>query len=102
MRGSLLIRVDYGDELIENSVKAVFVDTDGMSALDSKIGDLVQNVTEAELVYQVRPSCSMSFLADDIRNHSAVSGTGQLWTEPIRLGSDHTISTTDQTSQWPL
>jgi len=34
-------------------VKAVFVDTDQVPALDSKTGDLVQNVPEAKLVYQV-------------------------------------------------
>lgn len=35
------------------SVKAVFVDTDNVPALDSKVGDLVQNETEAVLVHQV-------------------------------------------------
>jgi hypothetical protein len=34
-------------------VKAVFVDTDRVPAVDSRVGDLVQNETEAELVYQV-------------------------------------------------
>ena len=36
------------------SVKAMFVDTDGVPALDSKVGSLVQNEPEAKLVYQVR------------------------------------------------
>ncbi len=35
------------------SCKAVFVDTDLVPARDSKVGDLVQNETEATLVYQV-------------------------------------------------
>jgi DNA replication ATP-dependent helicase Dna2 len=35
------------------SRKAVFVDTDTLPALDSRVGDLVQNVTEAELVRQL-------------------------------------------------
>lgn len=34
-------------------VKAVFVDTDLVPAMDSRNGDLVQNPTEAKLVYQV-------------------------------------------------
>lgn len=33
--------------------KAVFVDTDMVPAEDSRIGDLVQNATEARLVFQV-------------------------------------------------
>lgn len=32
--------------------KAVFVDTDSLPAHDSRVGDLVQNTTEANLVYQ--------------------------------------------------
>jgi DNA replication ATP-dependent helicase Dna2 len=35
------------------SCKAVFVDTDALSAQDSRVGDLVQNEVEANLVYQV-------------------------------------------------
>lgn len=35
------------------SCKAVFVDTDLLAATDTRIGDLVQNPTEASLVYQV-------------------------------------------------
>lgn len=35
------------------SCKAVFVDTDLLPARDTRIGDLVQNPTEASLVYQV-------------------------------------------------
>jgi len=35
------------------SCKAVFVDTDAVPAQDSRVGDLVQNEVEANLVYQV-------------------------------------------------
>lgn len=31
----------------------MFVDTDGVPAAESKVGDLVQNVVEAELAQQV-------------------------------------------------
>ena len=34
------------------SVKAVFVDTDRVPGYDTRVGDLVQNEVEAELVYQ--------------------------------------------------
>ena len=44
-------------EILPPSVKkAVFVDTDNVPALDSRVGDLTQNVTEAALVYQVTES----------------------------------------------
>ena len=36
-----------------NSCKAVFVDTDSLPAPDSRVGDLVQNLTEANLVHQL-------------------------------------------------
>lgn len=35
------------------SCKAVFVDTDQVPARDSRVGDLVENQTEARLVYQI-------------------------------------------------
>ena len=35
------------------SCKAVFVDTDGLLALDSRVGDLIQNEKEAELLQQL-------------------------------------------------
>ncbi|KAJ7459871.1 AAA domain-containing protein [Mycena latifolia] len=41
------------DRLMSESCKAVFVDTDGVPAQDSRVGDLVQNEVEANLVYQV-------------------------------------------------
>ena len=36
-----------------SSCKAVFVDTDLLPAPDSRVGDLVQNEVEANLVFQV-------------------------------------------------
>ncbi|KAJ7109745.1 DNA replication factor Dna2-domain-containing protein [Mycena crocata] len=41
------------ERLMSESCKAVFVDTDGVPAQDSRVGDLVQNTVEANLVYQV-------------------------------------------------
>ncbi|KAJ7505308.1 DNA replication factor Dna2-domain-containing protein [Mycena galericulata] len=41
------------DKLMAESCKAVFVDTDAVPAQDSRVGDLVQNEVEANLVYQV-------------------------------------------------
>ncbi|ORY35636.1 putative DNA replication helicase dna2 [Naematelia encephala] len=40
-------------DLLEEKVKAVFVDTDDVPGYDSKVGDLVQNATEAKLIYQL-------------------------------------------------
>ncbi|KAJ7212100.1 DNA replication factor Dna2-domain-containing protein, partial [Mycena pura] len=40
------------EQLMSESCKAVFVDTDALSARDSRVGDLVQNEVEASLVYQ--------------------------------------------------
>ncbi|KAF9234817.1 Dna2-domain-containing protein [Melanogaster broomeanus] len=39
--------------LLDESCKAVFVDTDRVPAFDSRVGDLVQNVVEGKLVYQI-------------------------------------------------
>ncbi|KAI0635451.1 Dna2-domain-containing protein [Trametes polyzona] len=39
--------------LMSESCKAVFVDTDQVPAQDSRVGDLVENKIEAQLVYQV-------------------------------------------------
>ncbi|TDL20255.1 Dna2-domain-containing protein [Rickenella mellea] len=41
------------EQLMQESRKAVFVDTDSVPAKDSRIGDLVQNEVEASLVTQV-------------------------------------------------
>ena len=41
------------DDSICLSCKAIFIDTDALPALDSRVGDLVQNKTEAELVRQL-------------------------------------------------
>ncbi|KAF8965377.1 AAA domain-containing protein [Flammula alnicola] len=40
------------ERLVDERCKAVFVDTDALPAADSRVGDLVQNTTEAELVRQ--------------------------------------------------
>ncbi|RPD65180.1 Dna2-domain-containing protein [Lentinus tigrinus ALCF2SS1-7] len=40
-------------KLMDESCKAVFVDTDKVPARDSRVGDLVENQMEARLVYQV-------------------------------------------------
>ncbi|KAI0746475.1 Dna2-domain-containing protein [Daedaleopsis nitida] len=39
--------------LMDEKCKAVFVDTDNVPARDSRVGDLVENQVEAQLVYQV-------------------------------------------------
>ncbi|KAI0763927.1 Dna2-domain-containing protein [Trametes elegans] len=41
------------DQLMSPSCKAVFVDTDLVPAQDSRVGDLIENKIEAQLVYQV-------------------------------------------------
>jgi len=41
------------ERVADESCKAVFIDTDALPALDSRVGDLVQNTTEAELVRQL-------------------------------------------------
>jgi DNA replication ATP-dependent helicase Dna2 len=52
MRGKVLASLSYTwTDLC--SCKAVFIDTDALPALDSRVGDLVQNKTEAELVRQL-------------------------------------------------
>ncbi|WVQ74886.1 hypothetical protein IAR50_004493 [Cryptococcus sp. DSM 104548] len=50
-------------ELLDESAKCVFVDTDGLPALDSKVGDLIQNEVEAQLVSQF----STALVASGIR-----------------------------------
>ncbi|KAF8908142.1 DNA replication factor Dna2-domain-containing protein [Gymnopilus junonius] len=47
---SFLGRLHNGKEVLaDERCKAVFVDTDALSATESRVGDLVQNTTEAEL-----------------------------------------------------
>ncbi|KAG8887928.1 Tripartite DNA replication factor [Tulasnella sp. 332] len=41
------------EALLDESCKAVFVDTDNVPSRDSRVGDLVQNDVEAKLVHQV-------------------------------------------------
>ena len=46
-------------------MKAVFVDTDQVPALDSRVGDLVQNETEGELVHQLATALTSSGIAEE-------------------------------------
>ncbi|OWZ43190.1 DNA replication ATP-dependent helicase Dna2 [Cryptococcus neoformans C23] len=50
-------------DLLEESAKCVFIDTDRIPALDSRVGDLVQNETEAKLVQQL----STALIASGVR-----------------------------------
>jgi len=49
----------------DDSVKAVFVDTDKVPALDSRVGDLVQNETEGELVHQFATALTSSGIQEE-------------------------------------
>ncbi|OBZ77918.1 DNA replication ATP-dependent helicase/nuclease DNA2 [Grifola frondosa] len=51
--------------LLDESCKAVFVDTDAVPAHDSRVGDLVENQVEACLVYQVTECLLRSGLRQD-------------------------------------
>ncbi|KAF8876665.1 DNA replication factor Dna2-domain-containing protein [Infundibulicybe gibba] len=53
------------ERLMAPSCKAVFVDTDNIPASDSRVGDLVQNVVEAELVRQVTEILTCSGIRDE-------------------------------------
>ncbi|KAK0450380.1 DNA replication factor Dna2-domain-containing protein, partial [Desarmillaria tabescens] len=53
------------EQLMSESCKAVFVDTDLVPAQDSKVGDLVQNEVEASLVYQVTETMLRSGITPD-------------------------------------
>ncbi|KAK0443455.1 AAA domain-containing protein [Armillaria borealis] len=53
------------EQLMSESCKAVFVDTDLVPAQDSKVGDLVQNEVEASLVYQVTETMLRSGVTPD-------------------------------------
>ncbi|KAJ7863097.1 DNA replication factor Dna2-domain-containing protein [Mycena olivaceomarginata] len=53
------------DRLMAESCRAVFVDTDAVPAQDSRVGDLVQNEVEANLVYQVTETLLRSGVAPE-------------------------------------
>ncbi|KAK0199920.1 DNA replication factor Dna2-domain-containing protein [Desarmillaria ectypa] len=53
------------EQLMSESCKAVFVDTDLVPAQDSKVGDLVQNEVEASLVHQVTETMLRSGITPD-------------------------------------
>ncbi|EIN04726.1 Dna2-domain-containing protein [Punctularia strigosozonata HHB-11173 SS5] len=67
------------EHLLAESCKAVFVDTDLVPARDSKVGDLVQNEVEAELVYQT----VRSLLAGGVREDQI--GVISLYRQQIKL-----------------
>ncbi|KAH9914176.1 Dna2-domain-containing protein [Epithele typhae] len=46
-------RACWMQRLMNESTTAVFVDTDAVPARDSRVGDLIENQTEAKLVYQI-------------------------------------------------
>ncbi|WWC63257.1 uncharacterized protein I303_105857 [Kwoniella dejecticola CBS 10117] len=52
-------------QLLDESAKCVFVDTDGLPAPDSRLGDLVQNEIEAKLVQQLSSALTCSGLAQE-------------------------------------
>ena len=68
---------------IHRSCKAVFVDTDGIPAHDSRVGDLVQNETEASLVYQL----TQTLLRSGVREEQI--GIISLYRQQIKLLSHH-------------
>ncbi len=64
--------------LCVSSCKAVFVDTDLLPAAESRVGDLVQNAVEAELVRQFTETlvrCGRAGVAD--RHRHAVPPAGE-------------------------
>ncbi|TRM57387.1 AAA domain-containing protein [Schizophyllum amplum] len=65
--------------LLAESSKAVFVDTDGIPAHDSRVGDLVQNETEASLVVQL----TQALLRSGVREEQI--GIISLYRQQIKL-----------------
>ncbi|GJE93896.1 DNA replication ATP-dependent helicase/nuclease DNA2 [Phanerochaete sordida] len=67
------------DQLLDESCKAVFVDTDAVPGLESRVGDLTQNTVEAELV--------ASFVAALVRSGTAPRQIGvlSLYRQQIKL-----------------
>ena len=63
--------------------KAVFVDTDAAPAPESRVGDLVQNETEASLVYQL----TQTLLRSGVREEQI--GIISLYRQQIKLLSHH-------------
>ncbi|KAG1727676.1 Dna2-domain-containing protein [Suillus paluster] len=51
--------------LLSESCKVVFLDTDQLPAHDSRVGDLVQNDVEAQLVYQITEAFLRSGIQED-------------------------------------
>ncbi|EIW80184.1 Dna2-domain-containing protein [Coniophora puteana RWD-64-598 SS2] len=67
------------EHLLTESCKAVFVDTDAIPALDSRVGDLVQNDIEASLVFQL----TEALLKSGIREQQI--GVMTLYRQQIKL-----------------
>jgi DNA replication ATP-dependent helicase Dna2 len=67
-RGGVGLRassLSYGHLILLCSCKAVFIDTDALPAPDSRVGDLVQNEVEAELVSQIVGALLKSGINED-------------------------------------
>ncbi|KAF8154731.1 AAA domain-containing protein [Crassisporium funariophilum] len=67
------------EKVIDESCKAVFIDTDALPARDSRVGDLVQNTTEAELVRQL----TLSLLACGVNEEQI--GIISLYRQQVKL-----------------
>ncbi|EJD05682.1 Dna2-domain-containing protein [Fomitiporia mediterranea MF3/22] len=65
--------------IIDESCKAIFVDTDALPALDSRVGDLVQNEVEASLVQQL----TLALLNGGVREEQI--GIISLYRQQIKL-----------------
>jgi DNA replication ATP-dependent helicase Dna2 len=52
-------------QLLDEKCKAVFIDTDGIPAHESRAGDLIQNEIEAELVRQVTEALIIGGVSPD-------------------------------------
>jgi hypothetical protein len=86
--------------VVLHSVRSVFVDTDKVPALESKVGDLVQNRIEADLVYKVsqrlaffHASIFSILTAGDYLARLDLDHEGDQVGEYRR---DHSLQTTDQ------
>ena len=67
------------DYILYYRCKAVFVDTDALPARDSRVGDLVQNTTEAELVRQFTETLIQSGV------HESRIGIISLYRQQVKL-----------------
>ncbi|KAJ3750860.1 DNA replication factor Dna2-domain-containing protein [Lentinula detonsa] len=70
-------------QIMAERCKAVFIDTDLVAARDSRVGDLVQNETEARLVYQITETMIRSGVP------TAQIGIISLYRQQIKLLGQH-------------